>query len=46
MDYPAKIKAAGLNGYAKSGTSAPEMKSNEVIADEVIAGRWGGGKRC
>ena len=42
MDYPAKIKAAGLNGYAKSGTSAPEMKSNEVIADEVIAGRGGG----
>lgn len=43
VDYPAKIKAAGLNGYAKSGTSAPTKKSNEVIADEVIAGRWGNG---
>ena len=43
VDYPAKIKAAGLNGYAKSGTSAPAKKSNEVIADEVIAGRWGNG---
>ena len=39
----AKIKAAGLNGYAKSRTSAPAKKSNEVIADEVIAGRWGNG---
>ena len=43
MDYPAKIKAAGLNGYAESGTSAPAMKSDEVMADEVIAGRWGNG---
>ena len=43
VDYPAKIKVAGLNGYAKSGTSAPAKKSNEVIADEVIAGRWGNG---
>lgn len=43
MDYPAKIKAAGLNGYAKSGTSAPAKKSNEAVADEVIAGRWGNG---
>lgn len=43
VDYPAKIKAAGLNGYAKSGTSALAKKSNEVIADEVIAGRWGNG---
>ena len=43
VDYPAKVKAAGLNGYAKSGTSAPARKSNEVIADEVIAGRWGNG---
>lgn len=43
VDYPAKIKAAGLNGYAKSGTSAPAKKSNEAVADEVIAGRWGNG---
>lgn len=43
VDYPAKIKAAGLNGYAKSQTQAPAKKSNEEIADEVIAGRWGNG---
>lgn len=43
MDYPAKIKAAGLNGYIKTGVAVPVKKSNEVIADEVIAGKWGTG---
>lgn len=44
VDFPAKIKAAGLNGYAKgSSTSAPVKKSNEEIASEVIAGKWGNG---
>lgn len=45
MDFPAKIKAAGLNGYAKgnSSTPAPAKKSNEEIAAEVIAGKWGNG---
>lgn len=45
VDYPAKIKAAGLNGYAKSNSQAsvPAKKSNAEIADEVIAGKWGNG---
>ena len=43
VDYPAKIKAAGLNGYIKTGVAVPVKKSNEVIADEVIAGKWGTG---
>lgn len=43
VDYPAKIKAAGLNGYAESRTSTPAKKSDEVIADEVIVGGWGNG---
>lgn len=43
VDYPAKIKAAGLNGYIKTDASNPAKKSNEVIADEVIAGGWGNG---
>ena len=43
VDYPAKIKAAGLNGYSKSDSSAPAKKSNAEIANEVIAGKWGNG---
>lgn len=44
VDFPAKIKAAGLNGYSKeSSTPAPVKKSNEEIASEVIAGKWGNG---
>lgn len=43
VDYPAKIKAAGLNGYSKGGSSAPAKKSNAEIANEVIAGKWGNG---
>ena len=47
-DYPSIIKNAGLNGYAKgtSETTAPETskKSNEEIANEVIAGNWGNGE--
>lgn len=45
VDFPAKIKTAGLNGYAKgsSSTTTPVKKSNEEIASEVIAGKWGNG---
>ena len=43
VDYPAKIKAAGLNGYSKGGSAAPAKKSNAEIANEVIAGKWGNG---
>lgn len=43
VDYPEKIKAAGLNGYSKGGSLAPAKKSNAEIANEVIAGKWGNG---
>lgn len=44
VDYPAKIKAAGLNGYKKAQDKpVPVRKSNEEIAVEVLAGRWGNG---
>lgn len=43
VDYPTKIKAAGLNGYSKGDSSAPDKKSNAEIANEVIAGKWGNG---
>ena len=43
VDYPTKIKAAGLNGYSKGDSLAPAKKSNAEIANEVIAGKWGNG---
>lgn len=46
VDYPSKIKAAGLNGYAKNVTPEDpksQTKSAEQIADEVIRGEWGNG---
>ena len=44
VDYPVKIKAAGLNGYDKSQEVPTQTKkSNAEIADEVIAGKWGNG---
>lgn len=43
VDYPVKIKAAGLNGYSKSSNTTPAKKSNVEIASEVIAGKWGNG---
>ena len=47
-DFPSIIKKAGLNGFPKSGgedapTPEPEKKSNEEIAKEVLAGKWGNG---
>jgi lysozyme len=53
VDYPSKIKAAGLNGFAKASIpaqtpapapAAPVKKSNEQIAAEVINGSWGNGQ--
>ena len=46
VDYPTKIKAAGLNGYTKSQVSEPASakKTAVEIADEVIAGKWGNGE--
>ena len=40
-DYPALIKAAGVNGF---GVKKPEVKKSvDVVAREVIAGKWGNG---
>ena len=45
-DYPSIMKSKGLNGFAKESNSAPQpiRKSNEEIANEVIAGKWGNGQ--
>jgi GH25 family lysozyme M1 (1,4-beta-N-acetylmuramidase) len=46
-DYPTIIKNAGLNGYSKdtaTTTQTSTKKSNEEIADEVIAGKWDNGE--
>lgn len=42
-DYPAIIKKAGLNGYAKNTSSKPveKKKTIEELAREVIDGKWG-----
>jgi hypothetical protein len=47
-DFPSIIKKAGLNGFTKSSwentpAPEPEKKSNEEIAKEVLAGKWGNG---
>lgn len=34
---------AGLNGFSKSNQKQKEVKNNNVIAREVIAGQWGNG---
>jgi nucleoid-associated protein YgaU len=46
-DYPTIIKNAGLNGYTKdtvTTTQTSTKKSNEEIANEVIAGKWDNGE--
>ena len=43
-DYPNIIKSNGLNGYSKQSNNNSNKKSNEQIADEVIAGKWGNGE--
>ena len=44
VDYQAKIKAAGLNGYGNCQEApASAKKSNAEIANEVIVGKWGNG---
>lgn len=44
-DYPARIKAAGLNGFTKQATSKPATpkKTVDELAKEVIAGKWSAG---
>lgn len=42
-DYPNIMKINGLNGYSKTGETVSVVetkKSNEELADEVIAGKW------
>lgn len=48
VDFPSIIKNGGFNGYGKGTPSpapqpAPSRKSNEELANEVIAGQWGNG---
>lgn len=47
-DYPAIMKANGLNGYSKTTSTPAEpetpRKTNETLANEVIAGDWGNGE--
>lgn len=43
-DFESEIKNARLNGFSGSSTPAPVLKSNEEIANEVIAGDWGSGE--
>ena len=49
VDFPSIIKTGGFNGYGKGTPSLapqpqPSKKSNEEIANEVIAGKWGNGE--
>lgn len=44
-DYPSIIKNGKMNGYGDNNTgSSPSRKSNEEIANEVLAGQWGNGE--
>lgn len=54
VDYPSIIKSKGKNGYKKTSavkpapapkpsTAVTKKKSNEEIANEVIAGKWDSG---
>jgi len=45
-DYPTIIKSKELNGYKKPVSTEPSIpkKSNDEIATEVIAGKWGNGE--
>lgn len=45
-DFPALIRAAGLNGFGGGETqsAAPAAPPLETVAREVIAGKWGNGE--
>lgn len=43
IDFPARIKAAGLNGFNEAKTETPKKKSTDEIVAEVLAGKWGNG---
>ncbi|MBQ7007062.1 MAG: hypothetical protein IJN59_04465 [Oscillospiraceae bacterium] len=42
-DFVSIIKAAGLNGFTKTSTAKPILKSVEEIAQEVLNNKWGTG---
>ena len=49
IDYPTKIKSAGLNGFKKTSIESKEETKKETkniheLAVEVINGKWGNGK--
>lgn len=45
VDYPSKIKPAGLNGYKATNSSQNEspLKTIDEVAEEVLSGLWGNG---
>ena len=46
-DYPSIIKSGKMNGFGSSSVApvpTPSKKSNEEIANEVLAGQWGNGE--
>lgn len=44
VDYPTLIKKAGLNGYGNKAVEiAPQKKSIDEVARDVIAGKYGNG---
>ena len=46
-DYPSIIKNGKMNGFGSSSVEpvpTPSKKSNEEIANEVLAGQWGNGE--
>lgn len=46
-DYPSIIKNGKMNGFGSSSVApvpTPSKKSNEEIANEVLAGQWGNGE--
>ena len=46
-DYPSIIKNGKMNGFGSSSIApvpTPSKKSNEEIANEVLAGQWGNGE--
>lgn len=43
VDYPASIKSAGLNGFAKDAPEHPATKTVTELVQEVLDGKWGNG---
>ena len=44
IDYPSAIQTTGLNGFSKTAdTKTTDKKSVDILAQEVINGKWGNG---